>query len=185
VKKHPFKTYIILLDLAGLELGASYYRHRARLGVGQKNGAELAPGVVVSDGVVMTPSRSLAIETYILTIAATVEAAKAVEDAGGELKRQPNIMLGEAHFLTLADDDAPVDWSSLVELTAADTRRHDELCGVLTASGRPPKKADYLIRCMDCGADEVVNVSRPIQCANCGALDVKVEAAAMAEAVPV
>ena len=41
----PVKYHIIVMDLAGLELGANYYRHRARLGVGQTNGAKLAEAV--------------------------------------------------------------------------------------------------------------------------------------------
>ncbi len=174
--KTPFKTYILLLDLAGLELGASYYRHRARLGVGQRKGSKLAPGVIVTDGVVMTPSQSLAKEVYILTIAATVEAVKAFEEGGGVLKRQPTIQLGQARFRPVEEGDS-VGWSTSDQLTLRDTQRHEQLVPVLTSAGRPPKASDWFVECMDCGKDEIVNAGRVFQCQNCGAVDVRVSRA--------
>jgi hypothetical protein len=163
------------MDLAGLELGASYYRHRARLGVGQKNGAELAPGVVVTDGVIMIPSRSLAVETYLLTINAAVDAAMAVEEAGGQLRRQPTIMLGEARFRPLQGIDRPVDWSGIENLTMEDTKRRSRLATILTTSGRPLKPCSQLIKCDECGTNHVETTSRAIQCRHCGSLAIRTE----------
>jgi hypothetical protein len=147
--------HIVIVDGDSMPLGSNFYRRRGALGLGVRGNRQQGNGfAIVTEGIVITKSESLAREFYQIVQDTFEEQLKVHPE------RKPSVKYGR---VVLSD----------LELSPIDKELHQELTTVLAKRGRRPLPEEWHCGCEECDA-LWVNVSvRPITCPVCGATKIR------------